>query len=484
MAGFRNEGFSGRVTEVDSNNNVKANFPSVLSQIGYLGMASIVHDGVVGDAKVVRSAEVSINRRLRVGVDVDLFQDTFNYSSQFSATWNVATTETVTWGTNGFAFINSASTTGATNTVMTTYKFFPMYNGVGLGVEFDMIIPQVTDATTTLEWGIFQATGASAPTDGVLFRYTNNIMYGVINYAGTETTITLTGFPTVTNEHEYVIRVEQEMCEFWIDGNLYGHINTPVGQAGPCQATYQPLCFRTIGTSTTVASAKLGVVRLTSKDISIVRPWAQLMAGFGLMGYQGPHGATQGSTAAFENNRAVGAGQAVTNNGTTPAAYVGLGGQFDVTPTLAANNDGILCYYQVPAGSVTVPGKSLVITGIKIQSIVTTILALAAPMTLIYSLAYGSTALSLATTESATAKAYRRVPLGYEMYSTVNAPVGTFGVSGGTAAKPTVTGIVFSPVAPITVNAGEYVTIAMKNVGTVTTSGVITIVVSFDSHWE
>lgn len=479
MAGFRHEGLSGRVSEVDANNNWIGTLQPTLANAGAMGMGAIVHDGASGATRVFRPAEISVSRRLISGMDSLWFQDVFNYTSQYSAVWQAFNTGTATtWGTGGFVVLNSGNATGAVSSQITTYKMFPLYDGVSIQIEFDIILPQATDATTSIEFGLFQATGTANPTDGVFFRILNNVLYGVSNWNGTEQGVSLGTPPAVNTEHEFMMNIQTDYIEFWMDGVLLNVINVNNTADQSMLSLWQPINVRTYGVSTTVASIKVGAIRLFTLDIPLNRPWAQTMAGMGLMGSQAPQGATQGSTAYMANNLAVGTGVALAN--ATQATYVGLGGQFDVQPTLTANNDGILCYYQVPSGTASVPGKSLVITGIKIQSAVTTTLVNAAPLYLVYSLAYGATALSLATTESATAKAYRRVPIGVETYSAVNAAQGTQGVVGGTSTA----GLLHVPSSPIVVNQGEYVTIAVKNTGTVTTGGVITVLVTFDAHWE
>jgi hypothetical protein len=486
MSGFRNEGLSGRVTEVDTNNNVSTNFTSTLTQIGCVGLGSAVHDGSTGAARLCRQTEINVNHRIRFGTDNILFQDSFEYNAQASGIWNAAASASpaVSFSyTSSSVFLNSGSTTGAGATaLLSTWKYFPLYNGVGLLLEMDLNVPQVTDATTTIEFGLFQATGTSTPSDGVFFRLTNNTLYGVLNYGGTETTLNLSGVQTINIFKPYTIRVEQELTTFWIDGTMLGGIATPAAQAGPCISTYQPITFRTIGTSTTASTVKVGETRLFIQDVTTNRPWSQVMSGMGLHGSQGYGGMTQGTTAYYTSDMAIGAGIALAN--ATQATYVGLGGQFDVLPTLAANTDGILCYFRVPIGSSTVAGRSLVITGIKIQGFVTTALTNAAPVIYSYSLAYGATALTLAQTEAAggasTTKAYRRVPIGVEQYG-INAAIGVLGKSSNDFGM---NGLNMKFDSPIMANQGEYVTIAVKNVGTVTTAGVITILVAVDSYWE
>ena len=143
------------------------------------------------------------------------------------------------------------------------------------------------------------------------------------------------------------------------------------------------------------------------------------------MTQQGLAGGTMGSLAAYANNLAPGAGAAMTN--TTAALGTGLGGQFTTTATLTASTDGIVCSYQNPAGSVNQRPRTLMITGVRVQSLITAALT-GGPLYWLYSLAFGHTAVSMATAEStsfanATAKAPRRVPLGIETI-VVTAPVG------------------------------------------------------------
>jgi hypothetical protein len=486
MAGFKNEGFSGRVSEVTTNNNLTVNLTTDKSQMGYVGIGSIV-DATRG---LKRSGMVTVNDRLLSSTDTPLFQDIFNYTAQNTAIWNVAASgAVVTWGTGGYAVLNSGNATGATNIVMSTWKYFPIYDGGGLSTEFEIIFPQATTATTTLEFGLFQATGIASPTDGVFFRSTNNILYGVSNVAGVETTVNLGYTPTLNTSTTYELKLDDDSAEFWVNQTLTGIIDVNLTTGSSIMSSfYQPITIRTIGSSSVVSSLKIGDVRVTLLDLLATRPWAYFNAGIGGMGSQSQIGGTTGTTAYFTADMAPTAGIVLSN--TTQTTYIGLGGQFSIQPTLAVNNDGLLCIYQVPAASTSSFSKSLIITGVRVQGLVTTALTNATTVQLVYSLAYGSTGFSLATAEAAggtaTTKAFRRVPLGYELYP-VNAPVGTIGSTAGVAS--TLTTVVTKPImvpflAPIQVSPGEVVGIAVKNVGVVTTLGVITILVTFDSYWE
>jgi hypothetical protein len=475
MAGFRIEGnTSGNIAEINSANELQVDLTALSSSSGFVTLTTEVDAGAATGVRTVRNPEVSINKRLRVGVDGLLFQDVFSYAAQNSAVWaNNLTTMTVTFAT-GFMSLNGGSSTasGAVARV-STYKFFPLINGAGLSLEIDAILTQVPQTNNVVELGCFQAAGTTAPTDGFLFRYTSaGNLIGVVNYGGTETTTGNFSLPTANVTHSYLIRAEQEEVSFWIDGVLQGKITTPNNAAGPCQAMYQPITFRNYNSAITSAAQvlKVGEVRLFIRDLDNNRDWYTALAGMGNHGSQGQAGGTMGSTALFTNSLAPGAGAAATN--TTAALGSGLGGQFALQPTLTANTDGIISSYQIPAGSATVPGKSLIIKGIRINGIVTTTFT-GGPVYAVWSLAYGHTSVSLATAEGAATKAPRRIPLGIQTF-VVTAPVGT--------QDSRDINIVFQT--PVVVNPGEFVQTVMKNVGTVTSAGVITWTIMIDAVWE
>ena len=204
----------------------------------------------------------------------------------------------------------------------------------------------------------------------------------------------------------------------------------------------------------------------TTKDGGVARALA------GKSGFVGQNGHPQGKTTLWTNNTAPTA-VALTN---TTAAFTGLGGIAAVLPTLAAASDGIVFSYQNPVPTINLAGRNLVIRGIKVQGAVSVILA-GGPVIYAYAVAFGHTAVSLATAETAsfannTTHAPRIVPLGIETYA-ATAAVGTLGA-----------GATLQLANPIVVRPGEFVAIVARNIGTVTTTGAITIVGVFDSYWE
>lgn len=473
MAGFRIEGnTSGNVAEVDVNNNLKVNLPTTAAQAGYAAIAAVNHDGVTGAARLVRSAEVSVNRRLRVGIDNLLFQDAFNYTAQNTAVWKHTA---VTW-TSSFSggFLNLTSTAAAGSMIVSTYKSFPLYNGAGLAAEFELYVPTPYPTNEFIEVGFGLVAGSVIPaTDGIFFRWTaTGTLTGVASYAGTETSVVLSPSPTLAQANSYLLRIEQEEAQFWVNGVLLGSIATPIQQAGPAQSTYQPISMRIGGTlSPGINTVKIGEVRVFLRDINVTRSWPQVMAGLGNMGSQGQSGTTMGSTALMVN--AVGTALVATApSAVAPATvFLGQGGNVLITLTTAINTDVFVMGALVPVGTTAINGKSLVITGVKISGVVQTAFT-GGPALNVYSLAFGATAGALSTAEGAASKAFRRIPLGIESYG-ATAAVGVMGQ-----------GIQMTFNSPVMVNAGEWYGVTVKNVGTVLTAGAILYTVTFDCHWE
>jgi hypothetical protein len=468
---------SGNGAEVDTAGQLKVRLPSVNSEAGFAAMTTVVHDGLSGQAApIVRNLEVSINRRLRVGLDNLWFQDRFSYAAQWTGVWkSTLATMTVTHVPAGFIALNGGNSVAAAAVAnYETRKQFPCYNGAGLAMEVIGLWVQPPQSGNLLEIGAFQATTTGAVLDGVLFRLTSaGAFVGVTNFNGAETLVDLGVVPLEDDAHSFGIRIEQEATVFLVDGVVRGTIATPVGQSAPCNNMYQPIHFRNYNSGATSLAQQLqiGEVRVFMRDVGDSRGFAQAMGAMGGMGCQGHAGATQGSTALLSNSQAAGAGVAATN--TTAALGVGLGGQFALLPTLAAGTDGIISSYLVPVSTALIPGESLVITGLWVDAKVTTALV-GGPCLFAMSLAVGGDAVTLAQAESAATKAHRRIPLGFV----------SFAATAAVGAKSDEGRLFVSFASPLVVNPGEYVQVVAKNFGTVTTAGVVTFLIGFDAHWE
>ena len=478
MAGIRIEGnTSGNVAEVDASNNIKVALPLVPAQSGFVQLAGALSETTDPQGLSVIPTRISAQGRLIVGQPVMLMSEYFNNTAINSAIFTApVTTQTVTVAGGSLNLNASAITTLNTVSRVSTYAHFPFQADFATFATFDALRSQDPQANCTIEMGFGIATALTAPTDGAFFRYTAaGALVGVINSAGAELTTADLAIPSTNEMHRYKIIVENDAVYFYIDGACQGIIETPDSRGFPMNSPAQPFFARVLNGAIAPALAvtlRLGYIFVGLQDAAgLGKDNATVAAIMGRHGSQGQTGHTMGSSALLTNNLAAGAGVAATN--TTAALGSGLGGQFACQPTLAAGTDGVISSYLNPVSTAAIPGKTLYVRGVRVQTVVTTALT-GGPVVYEYSLAYGHTAVSLATTESATSKAPRRVGIGIESIPATSA----VGVVGSAA------GQYMSFLAPIAVNPGEFVQVVAKNLGTVTSAGVVLFLISFDAYWE
>jgi hypothetical protein len=373
---------------------------------------------------------------------------------------------------------------------MQSYKHITMLGNNTLHIEFAIAFSGVTNtplANQVMEWGLFiPPATAIAPSDGVFFRYTSAGLSGItVNNAGGETAIATpracANFGLDTN-HDFKMIIGESFVDFYVDNVEIGSINVPSGFGAPFLTGALPISFiqRNTGTITSVNGTYLRVsdIHVDSIDIATGKTFPQVFSGMGRTGSQGQNGNTMGSTAALTNSQVIGTAAALANATAAAPVCLGLGGQATYLPTLAVFTDGILMSYQNPVGSVNIQPRTLFISGVRISSSVSLGLTGGA-LAMQYNLAYGHTAVSLATAEATSfttggGKAARRVPLGAEHFIAA-ATIGT-GPTGGHV------NVKFD--APIVVNPGEFVAIVAKNCGVVTTAGSIVSMIGIDSWWQ
>lgn len=462
------------VANVDANYNLQVVTPQDHDQAGYVMLSGRLSKAADPAGLITEDIRVSAQGRLTVGQPVMLMNIIPNQTAINSANFTVPVTTMTVTAASGTINLNPAASV-ATSAVarISSYTYFPFQADFATYCTMDVLLMQPPQTNNTVEFGFIICTGTAAPTDGAFFRYdATGVLKAVTNNNGTELMSAAITAPSNAEMHKYKIVVENDRVMFYIDGACVAEIASPTNLGMPMYSGSQPWTVRTYngGVSPSLAQiVKIGYAFVGLQDAAGLGLDAFTLAALrGAVASQGQDGQTMGTKALYSNNLAAGAGVAMTN--TTAALGTGLGGQFSALPTLAAGSDGIVCSYLNPVATAAIPGKTILIKGVRIQGAVTTILA-GGPVLYAYSLAYGSTALTLVPTESATAKGARRVALGFETFA-ATAAVGTLGSPGG----------VYMPFAvPIPVNPGEYIQIAAKNLGTVTTTGVITFLVTFDA---
>jgi len=491
MAGFRIEGnTSGNVAEVTANNEVKTTGGAVSqTNAGFAVMTCEKSAGTYNAGVPYRKSPfVSSDKKLQTGLDTPLFDYTFNASSQNTNIWkHVFATQTMTQST-GFLNVNANATTSATtHCYLQTWSTFTLRGQGGIRLSFSGQLSAAIPANQVFETGLFFGVANAVPNDGVFLRMTSAGWYGVLLYNGAEvaTSVFSAFTPSTGVNYTWDIIINETEIEFYVSPNgtdliLLGELAVPSGNGQPFATTSLPICIsgRNSALVTGPMILKISDINAVYMDTEYSMPFPHQQALLGLHGSQGQDGNTMGTTAVFPN--ATGA-TAVTGAALsqTVALATGLGGQAGITAAVPGI-DGLVTNFGIPAGSVGVTPRRLVITGVRISAINIGAAVAGTASTLSWSLAYGANGgsiPSLAQAETAsfitgTLKAWRRIPLGIQSWI-IGAAVG--------AAAPDIT-VQFAT--PIVVNPGEWVGACTKFIqGTATASQVIFCNVAFDSYW-
>jgi len=442
---------------------------------------------------LLRSPEVDVDYRQRVSQDVIYDDHVFNTTAQDTGKHQyLNTTMTNTW-TAGTLTTNATSiTTTTTGTILSTYAFFPIQGTTTLAADTEIGFSAQPQTNTFIEFGVgIPGAQTVAPTDGVFFRLSAAGLQGIASFNGNETSSGVfplsggTGTWVYTNSkrYQFICYATAVEAQFWVnDGtgaNCLGVIPLPSGQSRMCMSSTGQffLKHRIVGGAAGgILQATMGAynVRLGGTNVSTTLS----TAGNRITGsYQGGSGGTMGTLARFGtittgNEANVTAAVPTT---TTAALGSGLGGNFWETISLAVNTDGIIMSYQVPAGTVNVPGRRLALRGMFLASYVQTVLV-GGPYVAEWFLAFGHTAVSLGTAEAATTKAPRRIALPFTQTITAAQAVST-------VVAQNVNFVDFGD-APVFVNPGEFIQLCTRHIGTVGTSGTVVHKVTPIYGWE
>jgi hypothetical protein len=489
MAGIKIEGLTGIVAEINSSNQVKVvpetNAATNPGNVGGVRIFGENDQGLATGVVSLASPEIDIDYRLRASLDTMLDEEVFSYVSQNTGKHNLNATTMAASFTAGQYTSNSASiTTITTGTQLATYAYFPNIGANTLSGDFEVGFSAQPTTNSFVEFGFGLPGGATvAPTDGVFFRLSSAGLQGIASNNGTETSTGVfplsggTGVWAYINNkrYQFIVYMGGVKAEFWVNDGTgavkLGQIPLPAGQARMtmAQGTQAFHKHRIVGGAAGgVLQSFLGAysVRLGGSNISTL---ASTLGNRLYGSYQGQSGGTMGSLALYPNSANPTA--AVPTN-TTAALGVGLGGQFWETDTLAVTTDGIIQSYQVPVGTANVMGRRLIIRGVKIQTYVQTALT-GGGYVAQWSLAFGHTAVSLATAEGGNTKAPRRIPLGIHgvpSAAAVNSTLGDITMDFGDA--------------PILVNPGEFIQVVKKKVGTAPTAGTLAYTITYLYGWE
>ena len=456
--------------KTDGNDNARVNLPLTEADAGFAILGSELHNGAVGSSRLVRPIEATMNEHLEVSQYVPLWDDYFQGANHNLSKYSITTTTMTTAQTGGkLTLNNSGITTTTTGAIVRTYRTFPLsQNGMTIfdgAVDFSLAI----QSQNIFRFGLgVPNTATTAPVDGVYLEIdTSGAIKLVANYNGTTITSTATGF-SVTAGRQYRVRIllTIDRAELWVDEALYASIDRSSsntnGSLTACASAY--MFMQLINNAATAGAQKANVSRWSVyvSDVSGYRDNKIAGAGRG----DSVISLVDGLAAAGSNSWANSAAPAsLTLSNTTSTNGVNVaGGQFQFAAVAGAETDYIIFGFQVPAPSVTQPGKNLMLTGVNVLLFNMGAAVATTPTLFQLGLGIGSTAVSLATTDSATAgtRAPRRIAIGG-----ASAPVGA--AVGALIDKFNVT---FD--APIMVEAGTFLHFILKMpVGTATASQIL-----------
>lgn len=481
QGGSNTSGLANVTSDYALNASLERNAASNPNSVSAVKIYSEIDNGEnlnpAGDV-ILASPEVDSDFRTRTVTDTILDIETFNYIAQNTGKHNTATsTFTLAWSAVGLN-TNSGSSIAVGGSTLSTYQEFPLMGTTNLYCEFTGGLNTAMFANSVVDIGLFRKSAVTpfAPTDGVYFRITSAGVNGVINYNGTEvqSSIFTSYTPAIADKSRWIISINEFTVDFWINDKLYGRLEKPQASGQPFLSSSLPFAIRHANTGATASAVQF---ILTDYSVSIGGAvynrtlGEQGNAAFG--SYQGLSGGTMGSLASYANS-ANPTAAVPSNTALTANLPNGLGGQGAVTAQAAAATDGIWSSYQVPAGTIAVQGKRLKISGIRIDAVNIGAAVATTATTVQFSLAFGHTAVSLATTEAAAAKAPRRLALGFMTW-----PVGA---AIGSQATPISVDFSYGP---IYVEPGHFVQLVGKFlVGTATASQVINFVWQPIYSWE
>jgi hypothetical protein len=454
---------------VDTNGDLHVRTPQTQSKAGFSQLSCEIDSGSITASRYVKALEASSDFRLRVGMDQPLFslgfEGTIQARDRYQQTDNTMTCAQA----SGFLTLNSAASAVTTiNTRIQTYRMFPLFGSYALAVEMWGKVINETATNSATEFGVGYVSAATAPTDGVFFRYNaGGQLMGVVSYGGTETTVNLTS-PTTNVCHHWTILIHNEEVEFWINDILYGEVATPTSNPAPMQSVNQPFFARIYNSGAASAARQLSIghIDINLMDANSNKMWGHAMCGMGGGAYQIQPGTTSGPTvtrgAAQTGWPTSGTAQtAPTYTATSAPATNSLGGHFLTAAysTMATDADYPVYSYLNPVGTSTLPGKTLYITGFRQGEIIVAVANATAASTWRTAIGIGSTSPNTTATEGAAVIAARIIPVGSFWAATTQA-IGT--TYGGVSLD-------FSH-APLVCPPGTYVQFIMRPSGAVLTN--------------
>lgn len=484
------------LVNVNSNHEMEVCTPLVIENAGFTHLATEGDDGTVTGSRSTIAIEGTEDSRLRVGLDTTIFNISFEGT-------NVPTahlTQTVTGGgtiaqSSGLISIAGSTTTGQAATLR-SLRTFPLFGS--FSTYFEAWVKEANHTTTNsvTEWGFgYPSAATAAVTDGAFFRrLSGGELAAVIAYNSNELVVPIVttnllgrdGLSSYapTEIGHYIVEMNADSVKFWINGTLVARIEIPTNQTFMSSSSAQPLFFRVNNTGTpSPALARtiyVGLINVSVGEMNTGKPWTHVMTGAGGGSYQTQPGNAAGPTITRASGStgwpaSATARIAGTWTATSAPALNNLGGLW-TTPaisTLASDADYPVFSYLNPAGTASLPGKTLYVTGVRVGEAYVSTAASTNAILLSYIIGVGSTSSATNGTDSTTVVAPRPITIGGHGFTSSEA-VGNY--------KP---GFDIKFDAPLVIPPGCYFQFIVRPFGTVTSNSlVVTSSLAVNGYFE
>jgi hypothetical protein len=469
--------------DVDAYHQLKVVTPQTGISAGFAKLSTEKDAGSILGSRSLKGFDSSDDYRVRVGYDQTVFNATFEGTTILSTHFSTATTTTGAVQANGVLTVNSAAAasmiqSGAAAYVR-TWRTFPTFGTYPLYVDMWISEGGPLAVNAISEWGLLYLTtqATQQPLDGIFFR---RISGGQLKGIITSNTIDITEITLDTRNvpsrdgygsyepveiNHYLITVDNNIVNFWINDVLVGSIRCPSSQSQFASASALPVGFRVVNIAVASAARQInvGCVNVGFGDQNTDKPWSDTMVGSGAGAYQLQIGNTPGPTvtraSASTGHPASGTARtAGTWTATSAPALNNLGGLWTspAISTLTSSADYPVFAFQNPAGSATRPGKTLYITGVRIGDTVPSVVAATNPIFISYIVMVGGSAAATNTGDAATTVSGKSIVIGGHGFISTEA-VGSH--------KP---GFEMNFTSPLMVPAGHFISLIVRPFGTVT----------------
>jgi len=487
---------------LDANGNVAVATPLDASEAGF------TQDTFVPGASISpRIRRVTLDNAGYSAEGRQLFDLDFNSASTAWSTKIGTNATTMTKGVqNGYMRLNnSAITTTTTGVSIYSWRAFTIENGYDIRVKFHVRHSNAAATNKQADIGLgyyaFAAGQAAAMNEFIGFRWTTTGgLQGVLetSQGGAPTVQTISvnsDVPYPDNvAREYEVIITDVSVLFYVEGVLQGQLEKPAGSWGVTKGISLPWIARVFNSGAASAAATFDI-----GDVSIIKvgcddgmPHPYRMAAMGksadfwqpdiTTGTQQTHNfpaSGTAPTAAVGSNTASAANNAAILGGIIRNTLTG------VTVTLSTNV--LWTGYQNPAvptvAGVATNARNLYITGLNIGPMVVTTALTGGGFTAAWFLAYGHSAVSLATTDAdgttaVAQRAPRFVPLSLVSTFAAAAALGTVATDVGDHS--------WSFPTPICVPPGQFVAIGFRTlaVTAAVTAGTADCMIGLNGYWD